>query len=189
MPHSMNALSFLVDTLIGAYFIVAIARFLLQALRGDAGNSLVQTIIAMTNPPLRFLRRCMPNLGRLDAAPAVLMFILGFAKLALPLLIAGDAFNWGGAAALSAAKTIDTVVRLLLFAVLARVVLSWVAPRNTHPAARLVGDLSEPLMAPWRRLLPTLGGLDFSPIVTILALQLIQQLAVSPLLAWARSLL
>jgi YggT family protein len=59
--------------------------------------------------------------------------------------------------------------------VLARVVLSWVAPHSRHPLALGLKQVTEPVLAPIRRLIPPMGGLDFSPMLLLIALQLIRR--------------
>lgn len=189
MPHIQNALGSLTATLAGLYLVVAILRFLFQLLRVDFRNPLVRTIVAITNPPLRLLRRVIPGLYGIDLAAVVLIWSIGLLKLALVLVIAGHPFRWSGALIVSLADSLDTLVWVFLIAVLARVVVSWVAPRSHHPAIRIVEGLSEPVMAPFRRLLPPLGGLDLSPILTLLALRLAQQIVVAPLLDFGVRLL
>ena len=189
MPYLNNALASLIETIVGLYLIAVILRFLFQLLRVDFRNPLVQAVIIVTNPPLRLLRKFVPGLYGIDLTVVVLIVLVGLIKLALPLLVAGYSFRWGGALVLSMVYSMDTITWVFLIAILARVVLSWVAPRSHHPAAHIVAELSEPLLAPFRRLLPPFGGLDFSPIVALLALRMVQQLALAPLVNLGASLL
>ena len=181
MPYLQNSLGFLLETIAGLYFIAVILRFLFQLLRLDFRNPLVQTVVLITNPPLRFLRRFVPGLYGFDFAAVILIWLIATAKLVLQFFIAGHSFSWTGALIYSLADSIDQILWVFLFAVLARVVVSWVAPHSHHPAIHIVNGLSQPVMAPFRRILPSFGGLDFSPIVSMLALRLVQQLVVSPL--------
>ena len=68
-------------------------------------------------------------------------------------------------------------------------ILSWIAPQSYHPAARILNGISDPVLRPFRRLMPNLGGLDISPIFAILAISLAQRLIVNPLLDFSRTLL
>ncbi|MGR3912975.1 MAG: YggT family protein [Gammaproteobacteria bacterium] len=188
MPQA-NALSSLTAAVLSACLLALILRILFQALRVDAHNPLVRAVLAATTPPLRFLRRFVPGIYGIDLAPAALFALLALAKIALPLLLAGYAFRWSGALVFGLADALDTLVWVMLLAVLARVALSWVAPGASHPAARLVAQVSEPVMAPFRRILPALGGLDFSPILTMMALRMVQNWALSPLAEWGARLL
>jgi YggT family protein len=77
---------------------------------------------------------------------------------------------------------IDLVFTLLTLAILARVLLSWVNPDPYHPIVRALYQITEPILEPIRRYLPRTGMIDFSPLVAIILLQLIQQLLVRLLL-------
>ncbi|CAJ2377397.1 MAG: YggT family protein [Gammaproteobacteria bacterium] len=187
--HQHNALSSLAAALLGACMLLLILRILFQALRVDFRNPLVRGVISVTTPPLQFLRRFVPGLYGTDLSPLLLFVLLAFAKIALPLLLAGHTFGLSGALVFGLADSLDTLVWIVLLAVLARVVLSWIAPRSVHPAARLVAEMSEPVMLPFRRILPAFGGLDFSPILTLLALRLVQQWGIAPLAQWGAQLL
>lgn len=182
MSPFQHALVALIETIAGLYLIAAVLRFLLELLRVDFRNPLVQTIAAITNPPLRILRRFIPELYGLDLAAVVLIWIIELVKLTLRLVIADHSFGWSGALVLSLANGLNAVLWVLLIAVLIRVVASWVAPRSRHPVVHLVDGLSEPVLAPFRRILPPIAGLDLSPILTLLALRLVQQLLLAPLL-------
>ena len=181
MPPLQNPFASLLAAALGAFLLVMTLRILFQALRVDFRNPLVQVVVSVTSPPLRFLRRFVPGMYGVDLAPPVLFMLLAFAKTALPLLVSGYAFRWSGALLFGLADALHTLVWIVLLSVLARVVLSWVAPASTHSGARLIAELSEPVMQPFRRLLPAFGGLDFSPILALLALRLVQQWALSPL--------
>ena len=64
-----------------------------------------------------------------------------------------------------------TLVDLYSLVILAAVVMSWVRVGLRNPLARMVYNLSEPVLAPLRQVLPAMGGLDFSPMVMLLALR------------------
>jgi YggT family protein len=73
------------------------------------------------------------------------------------------------------------VLDLLFFAILASIVLSWIAPQTKHPGAYLLHQLTEPVMGPARRMLPNLGGLDFSPILVFIMINLVDMLVIQNL--------
>jgi YggT family protein len=68
------------------------------------------------------------------------------------------------------------LIDLYSLIVLASVVLSWVQLSPDHPLVRFTHALTEPVLAPIRRVLPELGGLDFSPMVLLVALRLLRGL-------------
>ena len=72
---------------------------------------------------------------------------------------------------------------MFFFALIVSVILSWVAPGSYNPGAQLVNQLCEPLLAPFRKLLPNLGGLDLSPIFAFIALNLVDRFVIGNLAA------
>lgn len=73
-------------------------------------------------------------------------------------------------------RLLATLVDLYSLAVLAAVVMSWVRLDSRHPLARIVYTLTEPVLAPIRQVLPSMGGLDFSPVIVLLALRALRGL-------------
>ena len=79
-------------------------------------------------------------------------------------------------------QIIDLLYWVFTLAILARVLLSWTKIDPYHPIARLLVPVTEPILAPIRRLLPATAGLDFSPIIAIVALDILRRLLMSILL-------
>lgn len=69
---------------------------------------------------------------------------------------------------------IDLILQTLWFVVLGRVLISWVDPAGSGRISRILIDMSEPLLGPVRRILPSTAGIDFSPIVVMILLQLLR---------------
>jgi len=182
MPYIQDSLEFLIETLLGLYLVAVILRFLFQLFRIDFHNPISQVIVKVTNPPLRILRRFIPGFYGVDFASIALILIVSCAKIALTTLVKGYSIAPLAALVLGLAEAISIVCWTLLIAIFIRAIMSWIAPRSHHPALRILDGLSEPVLAPFRRLLPNMGGLDLSPILAILALQLAQKLLVRPLL-------
>jgi YggT family protein len=66
------------------------------------------------------------------------------------------------------------LINLYFFILIAMIIISWVAPGSRHPAIELIWQVSEPVMAPVRSLLPNMGGIDFSPILLFVIINVIQ---------------
>ena len=176
-----DAVIYLVDTVAGLYLIAVILRFLLQLLRADFFNPLSQFVVNITNPPLRPLRRFIPGFRGLDIASLTLAFIVATIKLLIISTIAGITLNLASTILLSIADILQTTVYIFIFITIARAVLSWFQQGGQNPIERLLSSLSEPLLKPLRRILPELGGLDFSPFALIILLTLILKLIVKPI--------
>jgi YggT family protein len=75
-------------------------------------------------------------------------------------------------------QVVDIVFEVLVWLVIARCILSFVRHNPYQPVFRFIYDVTEPIMAPFRRLIPPAGGLDFSPIVVLLVLSLVQRIVI-----------
>ncbi|MCI0591119.1 MAG: YggT family protein [Gammaproteobacteria bacterium] len=189
-PYLSNAGTFLVSTLFGLYILAVMLRFLLQCIRADFYNPIAQFLIAITNPPLRPLRRVLPGYGGIDWPSIVLMVALKALEISLIALLAtGHIPQLSGLLVLSFADLMSLLVYVFLIAIIIQVILSWVNPGAYNPATLLLDQLTEPLLAPARRILPPIGGLDLSPILVLIALQLLMMLLIAPLADIGGSLL
>ncbi|MDZ7842314.1 MAG: YggT family protein [Gammaproteobacteria bacterium] len=178
-----NATVFLVDTLFGLYILVVLIRFLLQWLRADFYNPVSQFVITVTNPPVRFFRGFIPVFRNIDFAAVVLLLVLSMIKSWLLFSMIGHPSTVQGLLVYSIGELLQLTVYVFIFAILIRVVLSWIAPQQGYnPALRLLYDLTEPVMEPARRLIPPIAMLDISPIVVFIFLYLTLMLIVQPIM-------
>jgi YggT family protein len=184
-----NAATFLVGTLFELYILVVMLRFLFQVVRADFYNDISQFIVRATNPLLRPMRRYIPGLGGIDLATVVLLVALKMLELWLVAYIAGQHVGVAGLLVLSLAKLLSLAINIFFFSILIQVILSWVSPGAYSPVVSLLYSLNEPLLAPARRLIPPLAGLDLSPIAVIIILQLVSLLVVAPITDVGRGLL
>jgi YggT family protein len=175
----MGALSaimiYLVQTLASLYLLMLLLRFILQLVRADFYNPISQFIVKATNPVVIPLRRIIPGLGGIDVATLVLALVVQMATITLLMLVSGNGFpNPLWIVPWSLIGIIGLLVYTYFFALLAMIILSWVAAGSNHPALRLLHQLTEPVMAPFRRLVPPIGGLDLSPILVFILINVIQ---------------
>lgn len=179
---------FLIDTFFNLYILAVLLRFLMQWVRADFYNPISQFLIKVTNPVLRPLRRIIPGLGGVDLASVVVLISLEMIDLFLTGMALGHGFSVQGLFVTAIAELLSTLLTLYFITILIEVVLSWLGPGTYNPFVMLVHQLNEPLLAPARRMLPSMGGIDFSPFVIVLALQLLKILLVAPLSDIGRSL-
>lgn len=178
-----NAAVFLVDTIFGLYILVVLIRFLLQWLRADFYNPVSQFILTVTNPPVRLLHSFIPRFRGLDLALVVLLLVLSMLKTWLLFSMIGWPSTFQGVLVYSIGELLQLTVYVFIFAILIRVVLSWIAPQQGYnPALRLLYDITEPVMEPARRLIPPIAALDISPILVFIFLYLTLMLIVQPIL-------
>ena len=172
---------FMVKVLFGLYATLVVLRFLLQLTRADFYNPLSQFIVKATKPLLNPLRRVIPGVSGIDVASLVLAwFVLTLEQLAI-LALAGAGFQLAGAALLAIPELISLIINVFLFAILIQVIISWINPGGYNPAIGLIHGLTEPLLAPVRRRMPNMGGLDLSPMVVMLGLVVLEMLLIPPI--------
>lgn len=177
-----SATEFLIRTLFDLYILVVMLRFLLQLVRADFYNPLSQFVVRATNPPLVPLRRLIPGLGGIDVSALLLALALKMIELAVISLVRGaSGIDLMALVVVSLADLTQLVVYIFIIAIIIQVVLSWVSPGVYNPMTVLLHSLTEPLMRPARRIVPTFSGLDLSPLVVLIVLQLVLILIVAPL--------
>lgn len=176
-----NAGTFLVSTLFDLYVLAVMLRFLLQWVRADFYNPVSQALVRVTAPPLRPLRRYIPGYRGIDLASLVLMLVLKLIEWGLVLVLKGLTPTLSGLLFLSLADLLGLAANVFLVAIIVQVVISWVNPGAYNPVTSLLYSLTEPLLAPARRLIPPISGLDLSPLVVLIGLQLAKMLVVAPL--------
>ncbi len=166
----MTATLFLIQTVFGFYILAVMLRFLLQCVRADFYNPLVQFLVRITNPPLLPLRRIVPGYRGLDLASVVLAFALQAIEVVLIALLLGQSASVGGLLLLTVAELLKLLINIYLWGVVIQAVLSWFNPDPRHPAARVLAQLTAPVLRPARRLLPPISGVDLSPLLVVVAL-------------------
>ena len=167
----MDALYFLLDSILSFAVFAFLLRVLLQLARADFRNPLAQAVVALTNWLVLPLRRVLPPIGRFDTASLVALLIVQLvATLILFRVRTGVIFPFVSLAIASVRAL--ALAALLLYTILVFVyaALSFVAPGARSPATALLAALCEPVLRPLRRVLPVVGGIDFSPLIAILGL-------------------
>lgn len=168
-------LVYLIQTVLSLYLGAMLLRFILQLVRADFYNPICQFVVKITNPLVIPMRKVIPGYAGFDIASLLLAILLQIAGIAAIFLIrfgalpAPELLLLGGVLGVVA-----LLVQMYFFALLAMIILSWVAQGSRHPAIFLLHQITEPLMAPLRNMLPSMGGLDFSPILAFILINIIQ---------------
>ena len=123
----------------------------------------------------------LPAAGSIDTASVVLLVALQFGELWLVTGLLGQRAPAGALFVYSIAELFQLGVNVFLFSILIQVVMSWINPGAWNPLLSVLHSLNEPLLAPARRFIPPMGGLDLSPIAVMVALQFAAILVVGPL--------
>jgi YggT family protein len=169
----MRALIFVIGALLQLVVTIFLLRVLLPLARADARNQLSQAVIRLTNRVVLPLRRLLPPIGKIDTASIVALVLAQL--IATGILWSLRQYPWVLTPPqfflVALGSLLGTILMFYTFALLLYVLLSWVAPGTYSPASVLVSSLCEPLLAPVRRVIPALGGIDFSALFVIIALQ------------------
>ncbi|KJZ48743.1 YggT family protein [Pseudomonas sp. 478] len=179
-----TAAVYVLQTLGSLYLLIVLLRFVLQLVRANFYNPLCQFAVKATQPLLKPLRRIIPSMFGLDMSSLVLAILVQLALMALTLLLTyGTIGNPLQLLIWSLIGVTALFLKIFFFALIISVILSWVAPGSHNPGAELVNQICEPALAPFRKILPNLGGLDISPILAFMVLKLIDMLVINNLAA------
>ncbi len=165
------ALIYLISTISDLYVTALLLRLLLQWVRADFYNPLSQFLIKVTNPVLVPARRLIPSIGRLDTASVVVMLLIELVQLTVISLISQAEFGFQFLLLFAIRKLLITLLLTYLVLIIARVIVSWVASQSRHPLIPLIHQLTEPVLRPFGKVLPPLGGIDLSPLFALIAIQ------------------
>jgi YggT family protein len=168
----MSAINFIVASLFGLYQVVLLLRLLMQWVRADFRNPVSRAIVQLTDPVILPLRKILPPIRRIDTASVVAILAVTVVKILLgqlllvsslppPDLLLRDLLL----------ETLHLVLTTYLFAIILNAILSFVAPENYSPAQSLLNSICEPVLRPIRRLIPSVAGLDLSPLWACIAIQ------------------
>jgi YggT family protein len=180
----MNAMSFLVTTLFDIYLMVVILRFWLQWAKADFYNPFSQFIVKATHPILAPMRRVLPSLGSIDTAAVVLALLVVLTKMLVLTLIAGADIDILTLLLFSVISVVKETGMLLFWMILIRALLSWFN-QGHNPIVMVMTQLTEPVLAPIRRIIPPMGGLDLSVMVLIIGLNFLNMLLAQYIPFWA----
>ena len=193
MGPIIAALVFLLETVLGAYILLVMLRFLLQWLRVSVrGDPVVQVIWRLTNPPLRFLYNFIPGWRSIDIAAIVLMLGLMMLEISLTrwlysfVMPMQSLVGLPGIFILSIAHLLSLAIYIFIFAVIIQAILSWVGRDHYNPLSGILNPLTEVVLRPVRYRFPPMQGMDFSPMIVVIGLMAINILLVGLLQSLAR---
>ncbi len=159
----MEALRYIVDTLLWLLTLAFVLRLLLQLVRADFRDPMADAVVRVTNWLIRPLRRVLPPMGKVDTATVVSVLAVAAASTAVALAFSGsrlaDPLMFMRITIVGLA---DLVLRIYLFAMLLYWLTSFVSPGGYSPGVRLLAQLCEPVLKPVRRVIPPIGQIDFS---------------------------
>jgi YggT family protein len=170
----MTALIFIVNTLLSLGLFVVLARLLLQWVRADFRNPIAQAIVRLTNPLILPMRRVLPPIGKVDTASVVAVVLVAIIKVGILLALHGYGSPglqlWAQGVAV---ELVETLLRTYYVAIVLYALLSLIAPGGYSPLQSVLASVCEPVLRPFRRLIPPIGGIDLSPLWAVIGIQAI----------------
>ena len=187
-----QAASFLVQTLCNLLILAFMLRFYMNLTATSFRHPFAHFITSITNFAVRPLRRTLPGFKKIDLASLLPAFLLSILLESISALLNGMTLlhlinAWGGILLLSSVNLLQTLIHILMGVVIIQAILSWIAPYN--PAQSMLDSLSWPVMRYARRILPTFGGVDLSPLLVLIFCQLILIVPISALIGLAYRLM
>lgn len=175
----MNALHYLVDTLLTLYLYVLILRFVMQLTRADFRSPIGNAILVATNPVIMPLRKAFPPVGKIDSASVLAIILVAAGTIGVLELLDGDGvtlldpITW---LVYTALMLVRAFIMFYMGVIIIYALLTWVVPPGYNPAMALLGTIAEPVLQPFRRLIPPIGAVDLSALWALIALGVLLRL-------------
>jgi YggT family protein len=166
-----NALIFLVRTLTDLYILTFLLRFIMQWTRADFHNPFAEVILRVTNPLVLPARRILPAARGVDLPTLILLLVLEALATVLLLALWGVRLPTGTFVLMVVLRLVNLTIWFYTIAVFVYVILSWIGQGRYTPIGAILSDLVEPILSPARRILPSIAGLDLSPLLVLVLLQ------------------
>ena len=173
----MQAIAFLLDAVAGFFCSLFVLRFLMQAMRVSFAGQIGDFVVKLTNWAIKPLRRVIPGFAGLDWASLLAALLTQLILAVLLVGLAGPGLNAepGAVAGMLLWFAVRALLRIGVYifigALILQAVLSWINPYS--PLAAPAHQLTRPLLDPIRRIVPAISGIDLSPLVAILLLQVV----------------
>jgi len=164
---------FLINIIFGFFILMVMLRFVLQWARADFYNPISQFIVKITDPALKPFRRVIPGFAGLDFPAIVLMLVLKCIETLLIVAISGKSLHLLIILIYSATGLLSLFLYVFIFAIIIMAIASWIAPGNYNPVLNLIHQIIAPIMRPIQRYVKPVSGMDLSPLVALLILNLI----------------
>jgi YggT family protein len=163
-----QALYYIIQSIGQLLLLLLLLRFWLPWFRADFRNPIAQGILRLTSPIIIPVRRLLPSVGRLDTATILVAYVLQFLLITALVALQGRLFDAVPIAIVAAIELVILSLNLFFFVILIRIILGWFAPATHNPLTMMLHSLAEPILAPFRRWVPPMGGIDISPIMPII---------------------
>ena len=188
MSYLQNAGAFLLQSIAGFVIVIFLLRVMLIVINAPFNEPVCRFVYLLTNPAVTPLRKIVPRRGRIELAAILIAWVAAAVELGLLAAMFGQP---SGAATLLVRAMVDVLdwaVLIQLVAIFAYCILSFIPSLRYDSNFSLLARFVDPVVRPFRRLLPPLGGLDFSCWFASVALILVRLLVIAPLSDFAMHL-
>ena len=184
----MDAL-LIIQLLFQIYLIILILYVLLRASGAHYINPIIQWLVRLSEPLIKPARKLIAEKGKIDWAAWLVILFVQLVEVIILIAMMNLSPNLFGMICYSVIRLAKLVVNIYFYAIIVFAILSWIQSVSNNALNHVLYHLTTPVLQPIKRVLPAMGGIDFSPLVAIIALQIINLLLLNPLLITAAGLL
>ena len=179
---------FLLQFIVGLIIFALMLRFLLRATYADWNHPIVQFVAKVTNPLCAPLNQALPAKGRWDWSAIITAIIIQALFVIAIGFLTDRSFGVPFIVLASSTEIVNQLLDMMFWLIIIQAVLSWISPGN-NPNTVIFDQLTQPILAPFRRLIPPMGGIDLTPIIAILAIKLFQIVVVGSITQAAQQMI
>ncbi len=177
-----DATIYLANVVLGSYGFIIMIRLVLELVEADFYNPICKAIHSITNPVLKPVRAFLPRFKRIDSASLLMVIVFEIIAVWVTLKLKSSINpSLLGLIVLSLGSALGEFVRIFTWSIIIQAFLSWIAPDPRNPIVSVLQAITAPILSKARTVLPATPGVDFSPIIALVALQLTLMLIVNPL--------
>jgi YggT family protein len=180
MSTLSEGLLFLINTLFDLFLFILVIRFILAWSSAHYFDPVTQVIVRLTDFLIKPLRRIIPNIYRFELATLLVILVLEFIKFETIALLSLGTPTLTGIIVLALADILKLFIQTFFYAILVQALMSWIMPNS--PINNVLYQVTAPIMRPFQRFIPLIGGVDISPIPAMIFLQLLIVMLVNPLM-------
>ncbi len=179
---------FLLQFAAGMIVFILLLRFFLRATFVDWRNPIVTFVAKVTNPLCYPINKLIPAKGRWDFSAIVAALIIQAIFVILLGFMTDKSFPLSFIALASITEILNQLLDLMFWLIIIQVILSWVSPGH-NPNTAIFNQMANPILAPFKKLIPPISGMDLSPIIAILAIKLAQIIVVGSIAQFGQGLI
>lgn len=179
---------FFIQFIVGLIIFALMLRFLLRATHADWRHPVVTFTAKVTNPLCAPFNKIVPAKGRWDWAAIATAIVIQALFVLLIGWLTGRTFNVPFIAIAASTEIANQLLDMMFWLIIIQVILSWVSP-GYNPNTEIFKQIANPILAPFQKIIPPMGGFDLSPIIAILAIKLFQIIVVGSIAQIAQQMI